>query len=156
MTERVLGRLLLLAGAIVVVGSLLPWHIVDGFGGTELNIDGIDSPNNGVVTLVLGVLVAVLGWRIVDGNHRPRRAILAVTILTAGAAGWALLDARNAEDDVVGEGRTNELFRAAVDLDRAYGQWVLLGGAILSVLVALALTRAGVARDVKPTEADPA
>lgn len=155
MTERVLGRLLLLAGAIVVVGSLLPWHVVGGFGGTELNIDGIDTPNNGVVTLVLGVLVAVFGWRIVDGNHRPRRAILAVTILTAGAAVWALLDARNAEDDVVGEGRTSELFRAAVDLDRAYGQWVLLAGAILSVLVALALTRAGAARDATPAEPDP-
>jgi hypothetical protein len=140
MTERVLGRLLLLAGAIVVIGSLLPWHIVGGLGGTDLNIDGIDSPNNGVVTLVLGILVAVLGWRVVDGGHRPRRIILAAAIVTAIAAVWAIVDARDAEDDLVG-GSTEELFRATLDLDRAYGQWVLLGGAILAVLVALLLSR---------------
>ena len=51
MTHRLLGRLLLLGGAIVVLGSLLPWQAVDGLG-TTLNIDGIDSPNNGVVTLI--------------------------------------------------------------------------------------------------------
>ena len=135
-----LGRLLLLAGAVVVVGSLLPWHIVGGLGGTDLNIDGIDSPNNGVVTLVLGIVVAVLGWRVIDGGHRPRRVILAAAIVTAIAAAWALIDARDAEDDLVG-GATEELFRATLDLDRAYGQWVLLGGAILAVLVALLLSR---------------
>ena len=135
-----LGRLLLLAGAIVVVGSLLPWHIVKGLG-TNLNIDGIDSPNNGVVTLVLGIVVAVLGWRVIDGGHRPRRVILAVAIITAIAAVWALLDARNAEEDVLSATPTRELMRATIDLDRAYGQWVLLAGALLSVLVALVLSR---------------
>ena len=135
-----LGRLLLLAGAIVVVGSLLPWHIVKGLG-TNLNIDGIDSPNNGVVTLVLGIIVAVLGWRVIDGGHRPRRLILGVTIATAVAAVWALLDARNAENDVVSDTPTRELIRATIDLDRAYGQWVLLVGAILAVVVAALLSR---------------
>ena len=154
MTERMLGRLLLLAGAVVVVGSLLPWHIVGGLGGTKLNIDGIDSPNNGVVTLVLGIVVAVLGWRVIDGGHRPRRVILGVTIVTAIAAVWALIDARNAEDDLVG-GATEELLRATVDLDTAYGQWVLLGGAILAVLVALVLSRPPRAGDdgVEPSAA---
>jgi hypothetical protein len=114
---------------------------VKGLGGTSLNIDGIDSPNIGVVTLVLGIVVGVFGWRIVDGGHRPRRIILAVAIVTAVAAVWALLDARNADDDVVGQGATAELMQATVRLERAYGQWVLLGGALLAVVVALLLSR---------------
>jgi len=141
MTERMLGRLLLLAGAIVGVGSLLPWHYVRGLGGTELNIDGIDSPNNGVITLVLGIVIAVLGWRVIDGGHRPRRVILATAIVTAIAAAWALVDASNAEDDLVGKGAMADLLRTTIQLDRAYGQWVLLAGSILSVVVALLLAR---------------
>jgi hypothetical protein len=38
--QRLQARLLLVAGAIVTLGSLLPWHIVHG-GGHSLNIDGI-------------------------------------------------------------------------------------------------------------------
>ena len=151
MTERMLGRLLLLAGAVVVVGSLLPWHIVGGLGGTDLNIDGIDSPNNGVITLVLGIIVAVLGWRVVDGGHRPRRVILAAALVTAIAAVWALVDARNAEDDLVG-GATEELLRATLDLETAYGQWVLLAGAILAVVVALLLSRPPRAANEEPAD----
>src|SRR5688500_6502820 len=98
--ERLLGRLLLLAGAVIVVGSLLPWHTVNGLG-TRLNIDGIDSPNNGVVTLVFGVVIAGLAWRMVDTGNRPWRLIVAVAVAGAVATVWALLDARNAQDDVV-------------------------------------------------------
>ena len=131
MSERLLGRLLLLAGSVVVIGSLLPWQTVSGLGTTELNIDGIDSPNNGVVTVVLSVLVAALGWRMIDGGRRPRRMILVLAIVNAMATVWALLDTSNAEDDFV----------LPVDLSRAYGQWVLLAGSGLTVLVALALAR---------------
>jgi len=126
--DRVYGRLLLLAGAVIVIGSLLPWHTVEGLG-PSLNIDGIDSPNNGVVTLLGGLVIAGLGWRMVDAGNRPRRAVLAASIATAVATVWALIDASSADDS----------FRADVSLDRAYGQWVLLAGAVLAVLVSLAL-----------------
>jgi len=129
MTHRLLGRLLLLGGALVVVGSLLPWHAVDGLG-TTLNIDGIDSPNNGIVTLLLGLVVGVLGWRMVDAGDHPRRTVLVASVLTAAATAWALLDASNAKDDVA-----NELTEGVLSLDRLYGQWVLLGGAALVLAV---------------------
>jgi hypothetical protein len=129
MTHRVLGRLLLLGGAIVVVGSLLPWHAVEGLG-TTLNIDGIDTPNNGVVTLLLGLVVGVLGWRMVDAGDHPRRTVLAASLLTAAASAWALLDASNAKDDVA-----NRLTEGVISLDRLYGQWVLLAGAALVLVV---------------------
>jgi len=146
MTQRLLGRLLLLAGAIVVVGSLLPWHSLEGLG-TTLNIDGIDSPNNGVVTLILGIAVAVLGWRMVDAQDRPRRTVLGLAIVTAAAAVWAIVDASNAEDDLA-TGSLREVIRAAIDVERSYGQWVLLAGAALTLVVGLA-----VARPPKPGQA---
>ena len=129
MTHRLLGRLLLLGGAIVVLGSLLPWHAVDGLG-TTLNIDGIDSPNNGVVTLICGLVVVVLGWRMVDAGDHPRRTILGVSLVTAALSAWALLDASNAKDDVA-----TKLTDGVLSLDRLYGQWVLLGGAALVLVV---------------------
>ena len=129
MTHRLLGRLLLLGGAIVIVGSLLPWHSVDGLG-TTLNIDGIDSPNNGIVTLLAGIVIVVLGWRMVDFGDHPRRTVLGASVVTAAAAAWALLDASNAEDDVA-----NKVTEGVVSLDRLYGQWVLLAGAALVLVV---------------------
>jgi hypothetical protein len=140
--ERMLGRLLLLAGAVIVVGSLLPWQTVGGLG-TRINIDGIDSPNNGVVTLVCGVLLGGLGWRMVDAGARPRRAVLALAIVTAIASVWALLDAGNAEDDFVLD----------VRLHRAYGQWVLLAGTALAVAVGLLLARRSTGD--APSQGDP-
>jgi hypothetical protein len=52
--QRLQARMLLVASVVVALGSLLPWHIVHG-GGHSLNIDGIDAPNNGLVTLALGL-----------------------------------------------------------------------------------------------------
>ena len=129
MTQRVLGRLLLLGGAIVIVGSLLPWHSVEGLG-TTLNIDGIDSPNNGIVTLIAGIVVVVLGWRMVDFGDHPRRTVLGASVLTAILAVWALLDASNADEDVA-----TRITEQVVSIERSYGQWVLLAGAALVLVV---------------------
>src|SRR4051812_435360 len=128
--QRLQARLLLVAGAIVTLGSLLPWHIVHG-GGHSLNIDGIDAPNNGVVTLVLGLGLAVVAWRMVEQGQRPRRTVLALTVVTAAATVWALIDAANADDD----------FNAPLTLERTYGQWVLLAGAALALVVGVLMAR---------------
>ena len=128
--QRLQARLLLVAGSVVVLGSLLPWQIVHG-GGHSLNIDGIDAPNNGVVTLALGLALGVIAWRMVEGGRRPRRAVLGLTVVTAAATAWALIDASNANDD----------FNAPLTLDRTYGQWVLLGGAVLALVVGILMAR---------------
>ncbi len=128
--QRLQARLLLVAGAVVTLGSLLPWHIVHG-GGHSLNIDGIDAPNNGVVTLVLGLALAVVAWRMVEQGRRPRRTVLALTVITAAATVWALIDAANADDD----------FNAPLTLQRTYGQWVLLAGAALALAVGVLMAR---------------
>lgn len=137
--ERMLGRLLLLGGGLVVVGSLLPWHIVKGLG-VDLNIDGIDAPNNGVVTLVVGLVLGGLGFRMVDAAARPRRTVLGVAVVAVATTIWALLDAANADDDLEVKGAT---VQAAVDLERSYGQWVLLAGSLVVLVVALLLNRGG-------------
>ena len=128
--QRLQARLLLVAGAVVTLGSLLPWHIVHG-GGHSLNIDGIDAPNNGVVTLVLGLALAVVAWRMVERTNQPRRTVLALTVVTAAATVWALIDASNADDD----------FNAPLTLQRTYGQWVLLAGALLALVVGVLMAR---------------
>src|SRR4051794_8616532 len=128
--QRMQARLLLVAAGLVVMGSLLPWHIVHG-GGHSLNIDGIDAPNNGIVTLVLGLALAVVAWRMVEQSRRPRRTVLALTIVTAAATVWALIDASNADDD----------FNAPLTLERTYGQWVLLAGAVAALAVGALMAR---------------
>jgi drug/metabolite transporter (DMT)-like permease len=128
--QRLQARLLLVAGAVVVLGSLLPWHIVHG-GGHSLNIDGIDAPNNGLITLALGLALTVIAWRMVEQGNRPRRTVLALTIVTAAATVWALLDASNADDD----------FNGPLTLERTYGQWVLLAGALLALVGGILMAR---------------
>jgi hypothetical protein len=122
-----------------VIGSLLPWHVVKGLG-VDLNIDGIDAPNNGVVTLVLGLILGGLGFRMVDTAARPRRTVLGLAVLTLGVTIWALLDASNADEDLEVQGASAAV-AAAIDLERAYGQWVLLAGTVLTLVVALLLNR---------------
>lgn len=128
--QRLQARMLLVASVVVALGSLLPWHIVHG-GGHSLNIDGIDAPNNGLVTLALGLALGATAWRMVERGIRPRRMVLALTILTAAATVWALIDAANADDD----------FNPPLTLERTYGQWVLLAGAVLALGVGLLMAR---------------
>jgi peptidoglycan/LPS O-acetylase OafA/YrhL len=130
--QRLQARLLLIAGALVAIGSLLPWHVIHGLG-QAVNVDGIDSPNNGIVTLALGLALTVVAWRMVEQGRRPRRTVLALTILTAAATVWALVDASNADDDFSPN--------VPLSLERTYGQWVLLAGAILAVAVGVLMAR---------------
>lgn len=143
--QRLQARLLLVAGALVTIGSLLPWHIVHGLR-RSLNIDGIDSPNNGVVTLVCGLVLTFFAFRMVEQAWRPRRTVLALTIVTAAATVWALIDASNASDDF--DPRIEGL---RLTLDRTYGQWVLLAGAALALVVGVLM-----ARPTSPSDAPPA
>ena len=127
--QRPQARLLLVASVVVVLGSLLPWHTVHG-GGRSLNIDGIDAPNNGLVTLGFGLALGVVAWRMVERGNRPRRTVLALSIGTAVTTVWALIDASNADDDFI-----------RLTLERAYGQWVLLAGAIMALVVGVLMAR---------------
>lgn len=128
--QRLQARLLLLASVGVVLGSLLPWHDVTGLG-HNLNIDGIDSPNNGLITLALGLALGVVAWRMIEQRNHPRRTVLALTIVTAAASVWALIDASNAGDD----------FNAPAHLSRTYGQWVLLAGALVALASGVLIAR---------------
>jgi hypothetical protein len=149
--QRLQARLLLVAGSLVVLGSLFPWHTVHGLGHT-LNIDGIDSPNNGIVTLVLGLGLAFVAWRMVEQGNRPRRLVLGLTIATAVATVWALIDASNADDDFRGpSGAGSELMRLGPSLERTYGQWVVLAGAVLAVVVGVLMARPERSGDAPPS-----
>jgi hypothetical protein len=133
--QRLQARLLLVAGAMVTIGSLLPWHVVHGLR-RSLNIDGIDSPNNGFVTLVCGLVLTFFAFRMVEQGSRPRRTVLALTIVTAVLSVWALVDASNAADDF-----NPRIEGLNLTLDRTYGQWVLLAGAVLAVVVGVLMAR---------------
>jgi len=133
--QRLQARLLLVAGAMVTIGSLLPWHVVHGLR-RSLNIDGIDSPNNGWITLVCGLVLTFVAFRMVEQAWRPRRMVLAMTIVTAVLTVWALIDASNAADDF-----NPRIEGLNLTLDRTYGQWVLLAGAVLAVIVGVLMAR---------------
>jgi hypothetical protein len=133
--QRLQARLLLVAGALVTLGSLLPWHIVHGLR-RSLNIDGIDSPNNGVITLVCGLVIVFFAFRMVEQATRPRRTVLAITVVTAAATVWALIDASNADDDF-----NPKIPGLNLTLERTYGQWVLLAGAAVALAVGVLMAR---------------
>jgi hypothetical protein len=137
--QRLQARLLLLSAVGVVLGSLLPWHHVTGLG-HNLNIDGIDSPNNGLITLGLGLALGVVAWRMIEQRNHPRRTVLALTVVTAVASVWALIDASSA----------GHSFTAPAHLSRTYGQWVLLAGALAALAVGVLM-----ARPDKPESAGP-
>jgi hypothetical protein len=67
----------------------------------------------------------------VEQGQRPRRTVLALSVVTAAATVWALIDAANADDD----------FNAPLTLERTYGQWVLLAGAALALVVGVLMAR---------------
>jgi hypothetical protein len=119
------------AGAAVVaaVGSVLPWASAQsGLG--SISITGTDG--DGVLTLWLAVLVAVLAFPLATGFRRRRPLALLGALALVALSTFDLVNTSNRLIDA-----SSESTHASV----GYGLWVVVAGAVVAVL-ALAVSMA--------------
>jgi hypothetical protein len=136
------GIVAMVGGALLALGSFLPWAEVSG-SGASVTAKGLDG-SDGYITLAAG-LIAVVGGLVM---LRPTRRAVAVVAIFAGllGGGLALYDALTAKDSVLDAaaeqlaptfGVSTDQVRAALDQAVDSGQ---LG---VSIGVGLYVTMAG-------------
>lgn len=136
------GIVAIVGGALLALGSFLPWAEVSG-SGASVTANGLDG-SDGYITLAAG-LIAVVGGLVM---LRPTRRAVAVVAIFAGllGGGLALYDALTAKDSVLDAaadqlaptfGVSTDQVRAALDQAVDSGQ---LG---VSIGVGLYVTMAG-------------
>lgn len=130
------GWVLVGGAAAIAVGSLLPWASVTGpFVGT-VQVNGTNG--DGVITLVLGVVVALLGFPLVKAATSRARVIAALVIaLIAGVV--CLADIVNIER-LVNEAEEQS---SLVTGDVGFGLWLAGAGALSASGGALAALLGG-------------
>jgi hypothetical protein len=125
------GLVILVAGALAVLGSFMPWET---FGpelfGVGFNRGGLDT-GGGIFTLPLGVLIALLGIAVLTRSGRPRTAKIGVV-----ACGAVLLGV-----DILAILSTNELIRdvtaRGLGASLGTGLFVIAFAAVLSLVGAM-------------------
>ena len=130
------GILALVGGALMVLGSVLPWaQVTSVFGSVSLN----GTEGDGKVTLVLGLVVAVLGL-VALANHRAKLHIL-VPILGLIGGGVGLYDLLNVSSKF--ESVSSEFVRPSVGIGLYL---VILGGGVALVAALFGATNKSVAQ----------
>jgi di/tricarboxylate transporter len=89
--------LAIVGGALLIVGSFLPWAEVSG-GGQSVSAKGVDG-SDGYLTIATGLVALVAGIMLL---RQPKR-VLAILVLVAGllGGGLGLYDALTAKDNVL-------------------------------------------------------
>jgi hypothetical protein len=81
--------LILVAGVLAILGSFLPWITATAaFIGT-ITRNGIDGGGDGVFTIVLGIVIALMGIAILARSGSARTARVG-TVICAVALGWVV------------------------------------------------------------------
>jgi hypothetical protein len=84
------GAVILIAGALAVLGSFLPWITATAaFVGT-ISRSGIDGGGDGMITIALGILVGLFGIALVSRNGNPSVARLGAAICGV-VMGWVTI-----------------------------------------------------------------
>jgi len=144
-----IGAILAIAGgALLVVGSFLPWAEVSG-GGTSVTAKGVDG-SDGYVTVVAGLVALGAGIMMM----RQTKRVLAILALVAGLVGGGLgvYDALTAKDNVLDAaaeelapslGASAEQVRVLLDeaidagqlgISISFGLFVVIGGGMLALI----------------------
>ena len=140
--------LMFVGGALLAIGSFLPWAQVTG-GGTSVTAKGVDG-SDGWITMVAGLVLIVCGAASMKAGKRAL-AILAIVAGLVGA-GVGVYDATTAKDSVL-DSAASELsgqFGVSADemrtlLDQAidagqlsisisFGLYVVIAGGLLGIV----------------------
>jgi hypothetical protein len=158
------GIVMLAGGAVLIVGSLLAWVTVNlgrTLGGLSVDVKGTDA--DGTISLVCGIVVAIVGIVALAIKSRGVRRAMAIVAIVAGliGGGVALYDIsqkdnqldtgfRQAIEQRTGQPATDAQLRALKAILERLGIKVSLGPGIyvtaIGGLVALAGGVMGVAR----------
>jgi len=125
--EEKAGWWLLAGGALIAIGSFLPWITASTILGT-LSRSGLDGGGDGIFTLGAGVIVALLGGLVVSGRPVTRVTRVVLWIVVALFTLIWILDFSDIRDrvDLV----TSDFASGSVGA----GMWVMAAGAIVTVI----------------------
>lgn len=142
---------LILGGALIAGGSLLPWVQATAAFVGSVSRSGIDGGGDGVITLIAGIVVAVVGlFAMVQPGQEGIFALGAIGGLVAG--GIAILSHNEATD------RVAQFSATAGDLGTATvgaGLWVVGAGAAVALVAgAVGLFTAGSSAHQVPARRD--
>jgi hypothetical protein len=132
MTQRQAAILTMVGGALVGVGSLLPWATVSSAFGS-ISVNGIEG--DGVFTLILGGAITLLGF-LAYGGAAPRMLTFLLAIAALGLGGFELINISSRLGDA-----GSEFVRASVGV----GVYLIVAGALAAVLGNVAARRAVIA-----------
>jgi len=121
------------AGAGVALASFLPWAKVTApFVGT-ITKSGIDDGGDGIFSLILGVLIAVAGWRVSAAGTKAGRmatVVLVLSVLAAALAVFEWQDISSGIDELEGEAGAEELL---VDASVGSGIYLMAASALVGI-----------------------
>ncbi len=140
--------LAIVGGALLLVGSFLPWAEVSG-GGQSVSAKGIDG-SDGYITIATGLIALVAGIMLL----RQSRRVLAILALVAGliGGGLGLYDALTAKDNVLDAaaeelaptfGGSAEQVRVLLDeaidagqlsISMSFGIFIVIAGGVLALV----------------------
>ncbi len=121
-------------GALMFVGSFLPWVSVTTIFGT-LSRSGVDGNGDGIISAGLGIAAAAIGVALFKRVSRPLSlALISVAIL---GAGLVYLDVTNIQRSLGDLGTDAALASVGI------GLWVVGAGAALSLVMGLEGLRGG-------------
>ena len=144
------GILIVAGGALAVLGSFLPWLSVTAPLLGNVTRSGLDGGGDGIITLVIGAVLALLGVALILRSGSARRAVIG-TVLTSLVLGVvAVMDIGDVqtrgilmETSLATEGN---MFADAVAFSVGMGLYVILIGGVLGIVGSVVALRAARAR----------
>ncbi len=164
------GIVSIVGGALLVVGSFLPWAEVSG-SGASVTAKGLDG-SDGFITLAAGLVAVVIGLVMLPATSRAVAVVAVLAGLVGG--GLALYDALTAEDSVLDAaaedlaptlGVSADQVRAALDQAVDSGQlgvsvgigpyMVIIGGVVVTLGGVLGMRESATERSIVSPAASP-
>ena len=141
------GRILVvIGGGLAVLGSFLPWISMTAPLVGSVTKSGIEGGGDGIVTLVVGLVVALLGVALVARSGSTPRAVLGTVLTSVVLGGLAFYDMADVNTPAVLAHTQLILednpFTDAVNISTGMGLYVILVGAVLGFVGAIVALRA--------------
>ena len=140
------GILVIIGGGLAVLGSFLPWISMTAPLVGSVTKSGIEGGGDGIVTVVVGLVVALLGVALVARSGSTPRAVLGTVLTSVVLGGLAFYDMADvnaravlAHTQLILE---DNPFTDAVNISTGMGLYVILVGAVLGFVGAIVALRA--------------
>jgi len=127
--------ILIAGGALIALGSFLPWTTVSAVFVGTVSSSGIQGGGDGIFTVVLGIALVLIGVMVAVGSRNSKGLSIVAGLLTVPTLLIAILDYSEAHDRVTHLTAETSLATASVGA----GLWTVIVGTALAILGALVL-----------------